>query len=112
MTKITLETDGAESPRMVSIDDILAMLIDKEAENQKKSYFEFIKTHDAAVMKNIKKYTLEVKDMDFSGLDEEQTGYAIEETAADLTDSITKANFDYLKHGMKLGIRMLFDLMV
>ena len=38
MTKITLETDGAESPRMVSIDDILAMLIDKEAENQKKSW--------------------------------------------------------------------------
>ena len=50
--------------------------------------------------------------MDLSGLDEEQTGYAVEETAADLTDSITKANFDYLKHGMKLGIRMLFDLMV
>lgn len=36
----------------------------------------------------------------------------IEESAVDLTDAVTKANFEYLKSGMKLGVRMLFELMV
>lgn len=112
MTKITLETDGAESPRMVSLDDILAMLIDKEAENQERSYFDFIKTHDSSILTQIKKYTLEVKDRDFSNLDEVQTESMIEESAIDLTDAVTRANFEYLKSGMKLGVRMLFELMV
>ena len=37
--KITFETDGSkDNGRMVSLDDVLAMLIDKEAENPEKSY--------------------------------------------------------------------------
>ena len=34
----------------------------------------------------------------------------IEETAAGITDAVVKANFDYLKHGMKLGVRLLVEL--
>ena len=30
MTKITFETDEADSSRMINLDDILAMLIDKD----------------------------------------------------------------------------------
>lgn len=111
MIKITFETDGTDSSRMVSLDDILAMLIDKEAENPEKSYFDFIKTHDSSILTQIKKYTMDVKGKDFSKLDEIQSEYVIEETAIDLRDAVTKANFDYLKHGMKLGIRLLLDLM-
>jgi len=111
MVKITFESDGAERPRMVSLDDILTIIIDKEAENTEKSCFDFIKAHEISIMQNIKKYTLDVKNKDLLNLDEEQMGYAVEETATELTDTITKANFDYLKHGMKLGIRILFELM-
>lgn len=111
MIKITFETDGTDSSRMVSLDDILAMLIDEEAENPEKSYFDFIKTHDSSILTQIKKYTMEVKDKDFSKLDEIQAEYMVEETATDLSDAVTKANFDYLKNGMKLGIRLLLDLM-
>lgn len=109
--KISFETDGKDS-RMISLDDILTMLINKEAENPEKSYFDFIKTHDSSILTQIKKYTLEVKDKDFSKLDEIQTESMIEESAVDLTDAVTKANFEYLKSGMKLGVRMLFELMV
>lgn len=109
--KISFETDGKDG-RMISLDDILTMLINKEAENPEKSYFDFIKTHDSSILTQIKKYTLEVKDKDFSKLDEIQTESMIEESAVDLTDAVTKANFEYLKSGMKLGVRMLFELMV
>ena len=112
MTKITFETDEADSSRMINLDDILAMLIDKDAESQSKSYFDFIKTHDSSILTQIKKYTAEVKDRDFSKLDEVQTEFMIEELVIDLTDTITRANFKYLKSGMKLGVRMLFELMV
>ena len=111
MTKITFETEEADSSRMINLDDILAMLIDNDAESQDKSYFDFIKTHDSSILTQIKKYTLEVKDRDFSKLDEVQTEFMIEELAIDLTDTITRANFAYLKSGMKLGVRMLFELM-
>lgn len=109
--KISFETDGKDS-RMISLDDILTMLINKEAENPEKSYFDFIKTHDSSILTQVKKYTLEVKEKDFSKLDEIQTESMIEESAVDLTDAVTKANFEYLKSGMKLGVRMLFELMV
>lgn len=109
--KVIFETDNADS-RMVSIDDIIAVLIDKEAENPKKSYFDFIKVHDSSILTQIKKYTIGVKDKDFSSLDEFQMESVIKDTATDLTDTITRANFDYLKHGMKLGVSMLFELMV
>lgn len=109
--KVIFETDNEDS-RMVSIDDIIAVLIDKEAENPKKSYFDFIKVHDSSILTKIKQYTMDVKDKDFSSLDEFQAESVIEDTATDLTDTITRANFDYLKHGMKLGVRMLFELMV
>ena len=83
----------------------------KKAESQDKSYFDFIKTHDSSILTQIKKYTPEVKDRDFSKLDEVQTEFMIEELVIDLTDTITRANFKYLKSGMKLGVRMLFELM-
>lgn len=53
-----------------------------------------------------------MKEKDFLNLDEFQVESMIEEIAINLTDAITKANFDYFKNGMKLGIRMLFELMV
>lgn len=112
MIKITFEADGTDSSRMVSLDDILTMLIDKEAENPEKTYFDFIKTHDSSILTQIKKYTMEVKDKDFSKLDEIQAEYMVEETATDLRDAVTAANFDYLRGGMKLGVRLLFELMV
>ena len=112
MTKITFETDGKDHTNMVSIDDILAILIDKEAENPERAYFDFTKSHDISIMTQVKKYTMDVKEKDFSNLDEFHVESMIEETAINLTDAITKANFDYFKNGMKLGIRMLFELMV
>ena len=111
--KITFETDGSkDNGRMVSLDDVLAMLIDKEAENPEKSYFDFIKVHDSNILAQIKKYTADIKEKDLSALGREQMEYMIEETATGITDAVVKANFDYLKHGMKLGARLLFELMV
>ena len=53
-----------------------------------------------------------MKDKDLSALGREQMEYMIEETATGITDAVVKANFDYLKHGMKLGVRLLVELMV
>ena len=111
MTKITFDTDEADSSRMINLDDILAMLIDKDAESQSKSYFDFIKTHDSSILTQIKKYTADIKEKDLSDLNEFQKETLIEETATGITDAVVKANFAYLKSGMKLGVRMLFELM-
>ncbi len=43
-------------------------------------------------------------------MNEFQKETLIEETATGITDAVVKANFDYLKHGMKLGVRLLFEL--
>lgn len=80
--KVIFETDNEDS-RMVSIDDIIAVLIDKEAENPKKSYFDFIKVHDSSILTKIKQYTMDVKDKDFSSLDEFQAESVIEDTVLD-----------------------------
>ncbi len=110
--KITFETDGADSSCTVSMDDILAMMIDKEAESQDKSYFDFIKTHDNEILTQIKKYTADIKEKDLSDLNEFQKETLIEETATGITDAVVIANFEYLKSGIKLGVRLLFELMV
>lgn len=53
-----------------------------------------------------------MKEKDFSGLDKLQIEHLIEEASTDLKDAVTAANFDYLRGGMKLGVRLLFELMV
>lgn len=111
MMKVTFETDGTDRPRMASLDDILDLIIDSETETQEKSYFDFVKAHDVAILKKLKKYTMEIKDMDFSSLDDVQMGDAIEETASEVIDAVTAAYLDCIKHGLKFGIRLLFDLM-
>jgi len=108
--KVTFETENADS-RMASIDDILDLIIDYETETQDKSYFDFVKEHDVSILKKLKKYTLNIKNMDFSSLDDVQIGDAIEETASEVIDAVTTAHLDCIKHGLKFGIRLLFDLM-
>ena len=49
--------------------------------------------------------------MDFSSLDDVQMGDAIEETASEVIDAVTAAYLDCIKHGLKFGLRLLFDLM-
>ena len=110
MTKITFETDNSDNSRMVSLDDILDLIIGRESENQEKSYFGFIKTNDSNILTKIKEYTMDMKEKDFSGLDKLQIEHLIEEASTDLKDAVTAANFDYLRGGMKLGVRLLFDL--
>lgn len=112
MTKITFETDNSDNSRMVSLDDILDLIIGRESENQEKSYFGFIKTNDSNILTKIKEYTMNMKEKDFSGLDKLQIEHLIEEASTDLKDAVTSANFDYLRGGMKLGVRLLFELMV
>ena len=107
MTKITFETDNSDNSRMVNLDDILDLIIGRESENQEKSYFGFIK-----ILTKIKEYTMDMKEKDFSGLDKLQIEHLIEEASTDLKDAVTAANFDYLRGGMKLGVRLLFELMV
>jgi len=109
--KVTFETDGTDRPRMASLDDILDLIIDSETETHEESYFDFVKAHDVTIVQKLKKYTMEIKDMDFSALDDVQIGDTIEETAADLIDAVTAAHLDCIKHGLKFGIRLLFDLM-
>ena len=36
----------------------------------------------------------------------------IESVSTDLYDSITQANLDYLRHGIKLGARLLAELAI
>ena len=52
------------------------------------------------------------RSIDFSNLDVLQTEDVIENVSTDLFDNITGANMDYFRHGMKIGARLIAELLV
>lgn len=96
----------------IALNEIIFQIWDRAAANQDAAYFDFVKIHDQAIMDEIKKYSLNIRKMDFSGMDTQQIEDVIEGVSTDLYDNISRANLDYLRHGIKIGARLLADLVI
>lgn len=55
---------------------------------------------------------MNIRKMDFSRFDVQTLEDTIENVSTDLYDSITKANLDYFKSGMKIGAKLLAELVI
>ena len=96
----------------ININEIIFHIWDKAASGQDTSYFDFVKIHDQVHISAIKKYSMDIRKIDFSNLDVMQTEDVIENASTDLFDNITGANLDYFRHGIKIGARLIAELLV
>lgn len=101
------ETDSIDA---IDLDKILAMVWDFLSDIPEKPRFNFMKIHDDEIMTEIKKYSQKVKCENFEGMEELKTEELIEQICSELFDSITQVNFDFFKHGARLGARLFAEL--
>lgn len=102
----------SDNKNPINLNEIIFHIWDGAAADQDAPYFDFVKIHDQILMSGIKKYSAAIGNIDFSSLDSLQKENMIENMSTDLFDSITKANMDYLRHGMKIGARLLAELVI
>lgn len=96
----------------IDLNEIIFNLWDNAATNQDTPYFNYVKIHDQLFMSEIKKFSMNIRKMDFSRFDVQTLEDTIENVSTDLYDSITKANLDYFKSGMKIGAKLLAELVI
>lgn len=101
-----------ESQNPIDLNEIIFHLWNRAAADQDTPYFDFVKIHDQVLMTGIKKYSLNIRKMDFSNLSNQQVDEMIESLSTNLYDDITKANMDYLRHGVKIGARLQAELII
>ncbi len=94
----------------IDLDTILTMIWDLFSVIPDQPRLNFMKIHDMEIMTKIKEYSMDVKDKNFSGMDKQKTEEFIEQACTELFDTITQANFDFFKHGVKLGARLLAEM--
>ena len=101
-----------ENNNPINLNDIIFHLWEKAASDQDAPYFDFVKIHDQVLMSGIKKYSMDIRKMNFSNLNSQQIEDMIESVSTNLYDDITKTNLDYLRHGIKIGAKLLAELVI
>lgn len=101
-----------ECKNPIDLNEIVFLFWEKAAADQDMPYFDFVKAHDQILMTKIKKYSNDIQKMNLEGMVPEKMESVIESVSTDLYDSITQANLDYLRHGIKLGARLLAELAI
>lgn len=102
--------NGSTGP--FGLNKLIQFFWEKAASSQEPEYFDFVKIHDRIIMSEIKKYSACIRKMDSSDSGAVLSEDTVENMSADLFDSITAANMDYLRHGMKIGARLLAELVI
>lgn len=104
--------NDTDNKNPIDLNEIIFLIWDKAAADQDTPYFDFVKIHDQVLMSEIKKFSMDIRKMDFSNLDGLQTEDVIENVSTGLFDNITRANMDYLRHGMKIDAKLLAELII
>lgn len=104
--------NDANNKNPIDLKEIISIIWDKAAASQDPSYFDFMKIHDQKIMAEIQRYSVDLRKEDFKGLTEQQLEDTIEDVSTDLFDTIVQANFDYFGHGIRVGARLLLELLV
>ena len=106
------QNETTENKNPIDLNEIVFLFWEKAAADQDTPYFDFVKAHDQILMTKIKKYSNDIQKMNLEGMVPEKMESVIESVSTDLYDSITQANLDYLRHGIKLGARLLAELVI
>ena len=107
--QINIEPD--DNGKAVSLDEIIDMVMDNAESDRKRQQFEFIKAHDQNIMKEIKNYSKYIRKPEFDNISEQKLECIAENQSSKLLEAVYMANIAYLKNGMKLGARLLLDLL-
>lgn len=102
--------NGSTGP--FDLNKLIMLLWEKAASSKEPAYFDFVKIHDRIIMSEIKKYSACIRKTDISDYGTVLPEETVESMSADLFDSITAANLDYLRHGMMIGGRLLAELVL
>ena len=112
VSKMQTQNETTENKNPIDLNEIVFLFWEKSAADQDTPYFDFVKAHDQILMTKIKKYSNDIQKMNLEGMVPEKMESVIESVSTDLYDSITQANLDYLRHGIKLGARLLAELAI
>ncbi len=96
----------------IDLNESIFHIWDRATADQNTPYFDFVKIHDQIFMSGIKKYSVNIRKMEFSNLDSQQIDDMVESLSTNLYDDITKANMDYFRHGIKIGAKLLAELVI
>ncbi len=97
--------------RIITLEEIVDLIMDKSA-SEHKPFFDFIRYNDQLIMTLIKKFSVEISKVDFSKTDPQSLEDTIENLSSDLCDSISDSHMDYFKNGMKVGARLIAELII
>ena len=112
-TKIMqVKFESSDDNKAVSLDQIIDLFMSNVESDPKSERFAFIKIHDQNIMSEIKNYSRHIRKPEFDDISEQNLECVVEKQSSKLLDSIYCANIDYLKSGMKLGARLILDLLV
>ena len=107
--KIKIEPD--DNRKAVSLDQIIDLFMDNVESDPKNKRFAFVRTHDRNVMEEIKNYSRHIRKPEFDNISDQELECVAENQSSRLIDTVYLANIEYLKNGMKLGARLLADLL-
>lgn len=106
-----IEIDINEDNKSISLDQIVDMVMDKAETEPKPSQFEYVKEHDQSVMTEIKNFARHVRKPEFKDISDRQLEDVAENQSSDLIEAVYQANIAYLKHGIRLGARIILELL-
>lgn len=105
-----LKIDLTEKESVVSLDHIIDMVLDN-AEAEWQPQFDYMKHHEQKFMAEIKRYSYSIRNPELDKYSEKQLESVIENQSSDLHDAMSAAGIAYLKHGMKLGVEIILELL-
>lgn len=105
-----LKIDIDKKDNAVSLDRIIDMVLEN-AESDQQEQFDYMKHFDQKFMEEIKKYSHAIRNPKLDKTTPKQLEAVIENQSSDLHDVMSDAGIAYLKHGMKLGARVVFELL-
>lgn len=107
--QINIEPD--DNGKAISLDEIIDMVVDNAESDPENEKFDFIKMHNQKIMTEIKNYTRHIRKPEFDNISDKKLECIAEIQSSELFDAVYMANIAYLKSGMKLGARLLLDLL-
>lgn len=96
----------------VSLNKIINMMLDDTETGQRPSQSDYIKSNDQIIMSEIKKYSQDISNAGLADKSGNEYEEMIERMSESLFDAVSTANLDYLQHGMKLGAKLLLELLI
>lgn len=102
-----LQINLEEKESSVSLDRIVDMVLDNIEVGQQFAF----KCHEQKFMDEIRKYTHDIRVLEFGNMSRQEQDEVVESQSSDLHETMSGACIACLKHGMKLGAELILELL-